>query len=370
MGVGHPLLVRRTVGTQLEGHVTGQLPSGAWRIQCEAVGADLFVLLRDRKPRPRAKGERGRFWVIDVDVAKATLLVTDDPFGFVPISDGMRARYRLALAAGVALLETRARGPDLLAQLSELKGMFNRCLRRDQRDWAAVFALLGYPEEAALLRGVALVTELRRALVAEAETEVTAALEAADRDGLHPLLEQALALLDTDRARLPRARQVVRAERLPPPAALPARTMVEVDLNKVRRAAAEHEQTLQTLRAYLKAAGYVVETNVHVDAFARLRTGPAIFEVKSIHAENETAQLREALSQLYEYRYRYAKEAALWVVLCRPLSPAAAWMQAYLQEDRDVGLLWCEEGGALAGDWLPRLTETLHAQSLRKQVLR
>jgi len=363
----HPLLVRKAIGTQLDGYIAGRLPSGAWRIQTELAEADVFVLLRDRKDGARVVGDKGRFWVLDVDPPQATLLVTDDSFGFLPISDGMRARYRLALTSAVTVLETGTFTPDHAAQLSELKGMFNRCLRKDQRDWAAVLALFGHPEELELRRAVGVVTELRQAFLAPAKEDVARAVDAANRRDLLPRLTSALAKLDTDRKQLPQARRVAPKERIRTNAR-PARTMVEVDLEKVRRASGEHERTLQVLRAYLEAAGYIVEANVHVDAFARLRTGPALFEVKSIHNENETSQLREALSQLYEYRYRYERDATLWVVLSQPLSPATAWMREYLQEDRGVGVLWCDETGTLAGDWLPRLTETLHSRKLREKL--
>ena len=49
--------------------------------------------------------------------------------------------------------------------------------------------------------------------------------------------------------------------------------------------------------------------------FTRLRSGPAIFEAKSVTDDNELAQIRHGLSQLYEYRYRHdLKGATLWLV--------------------------------------------------------
>lgn len=109
----------------------------------------------------------------------------------------------------------------------------------------------------------------------------------------------------------------------------------------------------------------MVEANAHVDAYARLRTGPAIFEVKSQSETNELAQVRSALSQLYEYRFRYERGATLWIVLSRPLGAENDWLSPYLQDDRGIGVLWMGHGGRLDGPWLQRLEETIHAREAR-----
>lgn len=50
---------------------------------------------------------------------------------------------------------------------------------------------------------------------------------------------------------------------------------------KLERANIAHAETLDLLRSALSLGGYVVEQNKLVDAFSRLKTGPAIFEVKT-----------------------------------------------------------------------------------------
>ncbi len=95
------------------------------------------------------------------------------------------------------------------------------------------------------------------------------------------------------------------------------------------------------------------ESNRLIDLFCHLKTGPAIFEVKSITAANERVQCREALSQLYEYRYLHSVPmASLWVVLSA--RPQTEWLVDYLQHDRGVGVLWVEDGriGGSAADLL------------------
>src|SRR5215208_4370459 len=49
---------------------------------------------------------------------------------------------------------------------------------------------------------------------------------------------------------------------------------------------AEHQATLTALAKYLSARGHVVEEGKHIDAYCRLRSGPAVFEIKSVTLEN------------------------------------------------------------------------------------
>jgi hypothetical protein len=78
-----------------------------------------------------------------------------------------------------------------------------------------------------------------------------------------------------------------------------------VNKQKLDWANDEHKRTLGILSKALDNIGCIVEFNLFIDAFTRLKSGPAIFEVKSITEENELGQARAALAQLYEYRYRH-----------------------------------------------------------------
>ena len=99
--------------------------------------------------------------------------------------------------------------------------------------------------------------------------------------------------------------------------------------------------------------GYFPEDNMFIDLFARLRSGPAIFEVKSIKQDNELAQVRSAVSQLYEYRYRHEYEdATLWLVLSKEL--VSDWVVPYLLHVRHIEVLWVEED-KLSGPSLEKL---------------
>ena len=101
-----------------------------------------------------------------------------------------------------------------------------------------------------------------------------------------------------------------------------------------------------------------------VDAFTRLKSGPAIFEAKSITDDNAVAQIRKGLSQLYEYRYRHELHGAtLWLVLSR--APTEEWVVDYLENDRGVYVIWLE-GGQLSGPCVDRLLES-GSEALRRE---
>lgn len=350
-------LSRSLVGDFIDVDVVDVGRDGVWVVRTDQLPAEVTVLLVDREPTERRSGDRARPWIMTVDPDSNVVRVTTDAFGNLPISDGMRARYRLALWA----LTSRGNGAVTREAtsnaLSEFKGMVNRCLRQDQRDWATVFRLLGSPPHEVLHEAAAEIAKLRSSPDADP-------VAIAPDSQIRRLAERAFADIDAERPRLPGSRSLSHAglETVPTE---PSRRQVELDLEKTRKARAAHAATLALLRAHLEAMGFVVEENIHIDAYARLPARPAIFEVKSVHPTNEVAQVREAISQLYEYRYRYEPKAALWIVLSGPLSLPNAWMADYLEEDRGIGLLWLDDSSELTGPGLERLTETRHGERLR-----
>lgn len=82
-----------------------------------------------------------------------------------PISSRMRPRYDAAVQTVLDLLYDNIELQDASPEhISELKGMFNRCLREDQWDWFSVFAELGEPPRDHLYRIVENLVHLRKAL--------------------------------------------------------------------------------------------------------------------------------------------------------------------------------------------------------------
>ncbi len=69
-------------------------------------------------------------------------------FGMAPISSIMRERYDKAVQSVFDfILENTKLGSVNPEDISELKGMFNRCVREDQWDWFSVHAELGNPSK-------------------------------------------------------------------------------------------------------------------------------------------------------------------------------------------------------------------------------
>jgi cold shock CspA family protein len=86
-------------------------------------------------------------------------------FGMAPMSSRMRTRYDDAVQTGLDVVEGNLLFEDIdLDRISELKGMFNRCLRRDQWDWFTVHAELGRPDQKSMRQIVGALVDLRRAI--------------------------------------------------------------------------------------------------------------------------------------------------------------------------------------------------------------
>jgi hypothetical protein len=134
---------------------------------------------------------------------------------------------------------------------------------------------------------------------------------------------------------------------------------------KLDAANATHGALLDALSEFLASNGHRVEASQFVDAFTRLKSGAAIFEVKSVSDDNELSQIRHGLSQLYEYRYRHGlDDASLWLVLSR--APKEEWVVKYLEKDRGVHLVWLEDC-AFAGPSAARLLES-GSEALRRRT--
>lgn len=73
-------------------------------------------------------------------------VLTSDQRGRSPVSPRMAGRYLAALDVLRELTESDADVPDARGRLSELQGMANRVLRRDQADWVDVLHLFDSPD--------------------------------------------------------------------------------------------------------------------------------------------------------------------------------------------------------------------------------
>jgi hypothetical protein len=85
--------------------------------------------------------------------------------------------------------------------------------------------------------------------------------------------------------------------------------------------------------------GNKVFENVFIDLLAVIGVQDFIFEIKSNNSKNALSQIRKAIAQLYEYRYRSSKpEAILCIVLQQ--KPMQDWVIDYLVKDRDIMICW------------------------------
>src|SRR5947209_1493555 len=82
-----------------------------------------------------------------------------------PISKTMEKRYTTALrTVSLFLADEFPSNAVTLEAISELKGMFNRCLRKDQWDWFTVYERLGHPPRKQMQYFVFKLVELRKSL--------------------------------------------------------------------------------------------------------------------------------------------------------------------------------------------------------------
>lgn len=177
---------------------------------------------------------------------------------------------------------------QLAPSLSEVKGMVNRCMRKDQPDWLSVYEALGRPDRGWMRRTVGALDRLRRAprdadeaavMKARSELRGLGAVERL-RSAREAVLRSAPNLLDVSTSS--RRGRENPADSRKEPDVTAGRSASGATRKKLGRANADHREVLTTLASYLASHGHEIEEGRHVDAFCHLRTGPAIFKVLSV----------------------------------------------------------------------------------------
>jgi hypothetical protein len=305
--------------------------------------AAVLVLRKTQAPRAGAEVEA---WLLEAPREGIPLQVTIDDFGRLPISDTMRPRYTGAIERVLQLLDGVSAPKSSADALSEVKGMFNRVLRRDQRDWATVSALLGHPTHERCRRWAGALAETRSSL----------------QDGRYDIAD---ALRDAElRARLLQARRVLteggrphqnpprrrRASAVRPPvgsrSSVAPSNWVRSARTQARyeRATRTHEGVRLALALELENRGFLVWEDQLVDLYAELPSATALYEVKSITPDNWRSQVRKGVAQLKEYRFLQALPGApLYLVLSQP--PPEDWVLELLAVEYGIGVLWNTEHG-------------------------
>jgi hypothetical protein len=356
------------IGSDVRARVQEALGSSLWQVECPGLPHGWTALLKSKEPITAPQTTPAAYWVFAVDAKRQLVFLTNSDFGTLPISDRMRPRYLKAMEDVLQFLSDANHVPSA-ESLSEVKGILNRCRRKDQWDWLSVYKALGNPPYESLEQGVRLTSELRDAVQSRNKDQMSELSAQALALGLNAYLAQGTAAITEQSPRLPHAKMLKSPSRPGPNengSRAPEAIISEVSKAKLDHTNEVHQSTLEILRSLLVAHGYQVERSEYIDAYCRLKSGPAIFEIKSITVENELTQCRHALSQLYEYRFRHGvPDASLWLVLSE--KPHTDWLVRYLREDRDINVLWLE-GDILTGSDVDLLLESGSAALKRRVV--
>lgn len=101
----------------------------------------------------------------------------------------------------------------------------------------------------------------------------------------------------------------------------------------------EHARILTMLAAKLRANGHRPYENIFIDLCTEANNHTFIFEVKSNNTRNALSQIRKAIAQLYEYRFRSNKNGAILCIVLQQ-KPTQNWIEEYLLHDRGILVCW------------------------------
>ncbi|MEK6543563.1 MAG: hypothetical protein AABZ44_03920, partial [Elusimicrobiota bacterium] len=121
-------------------------------------------------------------------------------------------------------------------------------------------------------------------------------------------------------------------------------------LNQVARERANkaHEDLTKLVAKRIRAAGSVPRRNKLVDLATHIQGADYLFEMKSSIEGNIHAQVRKAVSQLYEYRYLQAIPSANLILVIENAPPKQmGWLVDYLLKDRGIFIVWDGRGDDL-----------------------
>lgn len=132
-------------------------------------------------------------------------------------------------------------------------------------------------------------------------------------------------------------------KQLPPAMQAKEIMSIDVDMQKKDRANQTHWKLVDAKATFLVNRKAVPRGNQHIDLFADIQGDIILYEMKSVDPKgnNLIAQVRRAISQLYEYRYIYkTQKARLCVVTNRAMPKSNYWLLDYLEKDRSIAYEW------------------------------
>ncbi|MFF3020323.1 HelD family protein [Streptomyces sp. NPDC057939] len=372
------------IGTDLRVEVVDQAPGGRFKVKpvSAGIGRPLVLAVRHGSVPPR-RGEKLDCWVF-ANESNQTVL-TSDQRGRSPVSARMAGRYIAALDVLGELAGGAGDVPDARARLSELQGMANRVLRRDQADWVDVLDLFGAPDRErlgvlrdlaatanrALKEGTLDADRLGEALTAsgwtETLTEARRVLQgrfgpagtATDPDDAAP----AVTATDPDDA-LPDAAPHQQPERsahqqpeqkdeeqmtLAESSTAPAPATKEGFLRALEASAAadrtcrKHESVRHALKSSLFWADLQPADSPVVDVSCVTARGLFLYEALG-SGLSTYADLRSGATRLLEINHTLPTRAdALYLVLSEP--PAEEWSADTVRDVFDVHVIWWSPEG-------------------------
>ncbi|WP_055495635.1 AAA family ATPase [Streptomyces sp. TP-A0356] len=351
------------IGTDIRIRVTGPGPGGRYKVTAlsPAVTCPLILTVRHGAAAPRP-GDELDCWVFAHESTHCVL--TADQRGRQPISPRMAPRYTAALG----VMDELTRGEGAVAQdardrLSELKGMANRVLRRDQADWVDVRRVLGSPDRhrLTLLRNLA--AHAHRALKDD-HLDAGRLKDDLERSGwadalltARHTLQQRLAAADPEAAsdttpaaphtsepKDPDAMPAIATDTPAPMAAAPPSLLQALQTAATaERTCNTHEAVrLELMAALLRADLQPTNTSI-IDVSCATKDGHFLYEV--LGAGHCTyADLRSGAVRLLEINHTLPTPAdRLHLVLCQP--PAEDWSADTLHDIFNVHVLWRTKEG-------------------------
>jgi DNA helicase IV len=358
------------IGADIRVRVIGPGPGGRYKVKALFPETDrpLALTVRHGSTPPRS-GDELDCWVFANETGQSVL--TADRRGRLPVSPKMAQRY----VAALSVLDDLIAGDenvleDARARLSDLQGMANRVLRRDQADWVDVYRVLSSPDRRRLgvLRDLASRTnralkdstlDTGRLRAEFAESGWAEALVGA-REMLHTRLadaaEEAPENATSAEAQMPERSQqketeiVSIVEEAP---AVPAGTTKEGFLRALETSAAadrtckKHEAVRHALKSELLWADLQPTDSEAVDVLCTVGGGLFVYEVLGA-GRSAYEDLRLGAIRLLELNHTLHTPAdSLYLVLCEP--PAEDWAAEMVRDVFGVHLLW-RTPGSWGGD--------------------
>ncbi|WP_033222638.1 HelD family protein [Kitasatospora phosalacinea] len=345
------------VGTDVRVEVVDRTPGGRYKVKPLSPMIDRPLVLTVRHGSvPPLRGAKLDCWVFTNDTTQTVL--TSDQRGRSPVSDRMVERYLAALDVLGELVERDGSVPDARNRLSDLQGMANRVLRRDQADWVDVLHLLGDPnrERLGVLRDLA--TTTNRALK-ESNFDVGRLAEGLDASGwAGPLAEARRELHErfstatkpnSDDAALVAPTQADQKEEVQmttadTTATTPAATTKDDFLRALEtaagtdRACKKHEAVRHALKASLLWADLQPTDSVIVDVSCVTQHGLFLYEALGAGCSTY-ADLRSGATRLLEINHTLPEPAdGLYLVLAEP--PAENWSVDTIRNVFRVNVIW------------------------------